>query len=141
MLASLLVHPCAQAVVLRPDRAYKPGDQVFTSYGPKTDGELLLSYGFVSPPGANPNDARRLRLSVEEGDPTFQDKVQSLRQHDLPTSISFPLKLSGLPSGLIQYAAFVEAQPSDPAEVQQLADYLFGQVGGPCACLQDVVAD
>lgn len=114
--------------MLKPDRAYKAGDQVFTSYGPKTDGELLLSYGFVCPPGANPNDARRLRLAVEEGDPTYEDKLHSLRQHKLPTSISFPLKLSGLPSGFIQYAAFVEAQPSEPKEVQQLADYLFGQV-------------
>ncbi|KAK9792693.1 hypothetical protein WJX73_002523 [Symbiochloris irregularis] len=123
--------PSSKAVVLKPDRAYKPGDQIFTSYGPKTDGELLLSYGFVCPPGANPSDACRLRLAVEESDPTYQDKLQSLRQHKLPTSISFPLKLSGLPSGFIQYAAFVEAQPSNPTEVQQLADYLFGQGSFP----------
>ena len=125
----LLTISCAQAVVLRPDQKYKPGEQVFTSYGPKTDGELLLSYGFIPPLGTNPHDACRLRLNIDKTDPTYQQKLKSLEQHKLPASIQFPLKLSGLPTGLLQYAAFVDAQPSEPAEVEELGNYLFEQVG------------
>lgn len=114
--------------MLRPDQGYKPGEQVFTSYGPKSDGELLLSYGFVCASGTNPHTSYKLRLSVDEGDPAFQDKQQSLQQHGLPASVQFPLKLSGMPSGLLQYAAFVDSQPSEPGEVQALGNYLFGEV-------------
>ena len=49
------------------------------------------------------------------------------------SSISFPLRLSGIPNGVLQYAAFVEAQPSEAGEVQVLGKYLFGQVSSPCS--------
>ena len=31
-------------IVFQPDCSYDPGEQVYVSYGPKTSGELLLSY-------------------------------------------------------------------------------------------------
>lgn len=34
-------------VCLSPDRAYKPGEQVFASYGTRPSSELLISYGFA----------------------------------------------------------------------------------------------
>ena len=36
-----------QEVVVQADRAYRPGDEVFISYGQKSSSELLLSYGFA----------------------------------------------------------------------------------------------
>eukprot|EP00887_Chlorella_sp_A99_P006062 scaffold22.g6062.t1 len=74
-LADFANHDCAAAchlawdaaaggVVLRPDRGYAAGEEVVISYGERTSGELLLSYGFVPPPGANPHDACLLELAA-----------------------------------------------------------------------------
>jgi SET domain len=51
-------------IVLEADRPYYPGQQVYTSYGEKPSGELLLSYGFVPLPGTNPYDAFTLHVTV-----------------------------------------------------------------------------
>ncbi|GBF95178.1 hypothetical protein Rsub_07891 [Raphidocelis subcapitata] len=48
------------------DRAYSPGEQVFISYGPKSSGELLLSYGFAPPPGSNACDAAFLEVGLPQ---------------------------------------------------------------------------
>lgn len=55
------------ALVLRPDRSYAPGEQVFASYGQKSSGQLLLSYGFV--PETNPHEAVRVELTVDPDSP------------------------------------------------------------------------
>lgn len=51
------------ALVLRPDTAIAPGDQVLASYGQKSSGQLLLTYGFA--PASNPHEAVRVQLSVD----------------------------------------------------------------------------
>ncbi|XLR27330.1 hypothetical protein S83_055230, partial [Arachis hypogaea] len=47
----------SKGIVFTTDRPYQPGEQVFISYGKKSNGELLLSYGFVPREGANPCDS------------------------------------------------------------------------------------
>lgn len=50
--------------------AYKPGDQVFNSYGRKTNSELLLSYGFMIPETAEAhNDYLHVRKKAGVGGP------------------------------------------------------------------------
>ena len=39
----------------------------------------------------------------------------------------FPLRMQGLPQGVIQYAAYMDAEPADAAEAAELADWLFGR--------------
>ena len=39
----------------------------------------------------------------------------------------FPLRMSGFPRGVVEYAAFLDAEPADAAEVAELADWLFGR--------------
>lgn len=58
----------SHALVLHPDRAYSPGQQVFVSYGQKPSGQLLLCYGFCPHAGTNPHDAVlvSMGLDVEE---------------------------------------------------------------------------
>ena len=51
-LESLLLVAGARSVVLRTDRGYSKGDEVYVSYGQKTSALLLLSYGFIPAPGA-----------------------------------------------------------------------------------------
>ena len=38
-------------MVVRTDRGYSKGDEVYVSYGQKTSSSLLLSYGFIPPAG------------------------------------------------------------------------------------------
>ena len=49
------------AVCLRPDRRYRPGEQVFASAGARPSSELLISYGFAPPVGENPDDSTSSR--------------------------------------------------------------------------------
>jgi hypothetical protein len=51
-------------ITLVADRAYPKGQEVVASYGFKSSGELLVSYGFIPPPGTNPHDTFMLTLRV-----------------------------------------------------------------------------
>ncbi|KAF6255066.1 hypothetical protein COO60DRAFT_1272756 [Scenedesmus sp. NREL 46B-D3] len=113
------------AVVLRPDRDYSPGQQVIISYGPKSSGELLLSYGFCPPAGSNPHEAAHLHFSLEAGDPWLQVKRQALQQRGMSSSTSFAVRIDGLPANLMPYLAFCAAQPPSAAQVEALARELF----------------
>eukprot|EP00198_Chlamydomonas_reinhardtii_P001652 XP_001690988.1 lysine N-methylase [Chlamydomonas reinhardtii] len=118
----------AGALVLRTDRAYAAGQQVYVSYGPKSSGELLLSYGFCPPPAANPHQDYKLLVGVNDSaaaDPLAALKAEVLAKHGLPPSLEFPLKLEGLPAGLLNYLAFVEAAPQVPQELHDLGSLLF----------------
>ena len=103
--------------------------QVYISYGQKTSGQLLLSYGFMPAPGSNPHDACLLELSLAEDDPCYQAKAACLRQHGVEPAREFPLRLDALPRALLLFAAFRDARPSGAAEVMALAKQLFETVG------------
>ncbi|GAB4816512.1 hypothetical protein N2152v2_003558 [Parachlorella kessleri] len=135
--ADLLNHSCgattflnwdaaAEAVVLAADRQYRPGEQVFVSYGQKTSGQLLLSYGFLPAAGSNPHDACLLELTLPESDPALAWKQEALRSHGLAPLQVFPLRMGALPQGLLEFAALASATPTSLAEAQQLATQLFG---------------
>lgn len=57
--------------------------QVFISYGKKSNGELLLSYGFVPREGTNPSDSAELPLSLKKSDKCYKEKLQALKKHRL----------------------------------------------------------
>ncbi|KAK6238706.1 hypothetical protein QUC31_004175 [Theobroma cacao] len=92
--ADMLNHSCevetfldydrsSHGVVFTTDRAYQPGEQVFISYGKKSNGELLLSYGFVPKEGTNPSDSVELSLSLKKSDKCYKEKLEALRKHGL----------------------------------------------------------
>lgn len=56
---------------------------MFLSYGRKSNGELLLSYGFVPKEGTNPNDSVELLVSLNKSDKCFKEKMQALRKNGL----------------------------------------------------------
>lgn len=62
--------------------------QVFISYGKKSNGELLLSYGFVPREGTNPNDSVELPLSLNKSDKCYEEKLEALRKHGLSAWVS-----------------------------------------------------
>lgn len=59
--------------------------QVFISYGKKSNGELLLSYGFVPKEGSNPNDSVDLLVSLNKSDKCYKEKLEALKKHGLST--------------------------------------------------------
>ncbi|KAJ0111346.1 hypothetical protein Patl1_01807 [Pistacia atlantica] len=92
--ADMLNHSCevetfldydksSQGVVFTTDQPYQPGEQVFISYGKKSNGELLLSYGFVPKEGTNPSDSVELPLSLKKSDKCYKEKLEALRKHGL----------------------------------------------------------
>ena len=118
--------------------------QVYISYGQKTSGQLLLSYGFMPEAGSNPHDACMLEMRLSEDDPSFQSKVACLRQYGAEATRDFPLRLDALPQALLLFAAFQQAQTRDAAEVMSAGRQLFEEVcivvcqipcGYQCLCL------
>jgi len=56
---------------------------VFISYGKKSNGELLLSYGFVPKEGGNPSDSVELSLSLKKSDASYKEKLELLKKYGL----------------------------------------------------------
>ncbi|TKY47861.1 Ribulose-1,5 bisphosphate carboxylase/oxygenase large subunit N-methyltransferase [Spatholobus suberectus] len=92
--ADMLNHSCdvetfldydktSKGIVFTTDRPYQPGEQVFISYGKKSNGELLLSYGFVPKEGANPSDSVELSLSLKKSDASYKEKLELLKKYGL----------------------------------------------------------
>jgi hypothetical protein len=109
-------------VCLSPDRKYRPGEQVYASYGARPSSELLISYGFAPEVGENPDDEYPLVLGVDPDDRYAEEKAAALRALGLNPVESFPLKLNGYPKQLLQYASFILCDPEDPKELPGLAE-------------------
>ncbi|KAI3695355.1 hypothetical protein L1987_78351 [Smallanthus sonchifolius] len=65
------------------ERAIERINNVFISYGRKSNGELLLSYGFVPREGTNPRDSVELPLSIKKTNKCYAQKVEALNKHGL----------------------------------------------------------
>lgn len=130
--ADMLNHSCevetfldydqsSQGVVFTTDRPYQPGEQVFISYGKKSNGELLLSYGFVPNEGTNPNDSAELSLSLRKSDKCYKEKLEVLRKHGLSVPQCFPLQVTGWPLELMAYAYLVVSPPNMKRHFEEMA--------------------
>ncbi|XP_051152044.1 ribulose-1,5 bisphosphate carboxylase/oxygenase large subunit N-methyltransferase, chloroplastic [Andrographis paniculata] len=130
--ADMLNHSCevetfldydksSEGVVFTTDRAYQPGEQVFISYGKKSNGELLLSYGFVPREGTNPRDSVELPLSLKKSDKCFKEKADALKKYGLSTSQCFPVQITGWPVELMAYAYLAVSPPSMKRQFDKIA--------------------
>nr|XP_043620745.1 ribulose-1,5 bisphosphate carboxylase/oxygenase large subunit N-methyltransferase, chloroplastic [Erigeron canadensis] len=130
--ADMLNHSCdvetfldydksTKGVVFTTDRAYQPGEQVFISYGRKSNGELLLSYGFVPRQGTNPRDSVELPLAIKKSDKCYEQKVEALKKHGLSASQCFPLQVTGWPLELMAYAFLAVSPPSMSGKFEEMA--------------------
>ncbi|KAI4963398.1 hypothetical protein ZWY2020_014151 [Hordeum vulgare] len=111
----------SQGIVFTTDRSYQPGEQVFISYGKKSSGELLLSYGFVPKEGTNPNDSVEFLVSLKKSDECYKEKLQALKKHGLSESESFPLRVTGWPVELMAYAFLVVSPPEMIQRFEEMA--------------------
>jgi len=98
--------------------------QVFASYGEKTSGQLLLSYGFA-PVHGNPHDGCDLLLALDAHDPQRDAKAALLADRGMAAAVEFPLKLGGWPAAMLPYAAFLCASTDSTEELRYVAAQLF----------------
>ncbi len=98
------------AVVLRTERPYAAGEQVFASYGQRASADLLLTYGFA-PPG-NPHESALLALQLPGAadDPVRAAKAAALAAHGRAAAERFLLRAGGAYTpDLLPWAAFAAA--------------------------------
>ncbi|XP_019420730.1 PREDICTED: ribulose-1,5 bisphosphate carboxylase/oxygenase large subunit N-methyltransferase, chloroplastic [Lupinus angustifolius] len=130
--ADMLNHSCdvgtyldydksSKGIVFTTDRVYQPGEQVFISYGKKSNGELLLSYGFVPREGANPSDSVELALSLEKSDESYEQKSELLKKYGLSESQCFPIQITGWPLELMAYAYLAVSPSSLSGKFEEMA--------------------
>ncbi|GLJ18380.1 hypothetical protein SUGI_0325470, partial [Cryptomeria japonica] len=111
----------SKGIVFAADKAYQPREQVFISYGKKSNGELLLACGFVPEEGTNADDSVALPLAIDKSDSCYDQKLELLQRHGLSTPQSFPLKMTGWPTQLEAYAFLVVSPPSMAQQFEKLA--------------------
>lgn len=111
----------SEGVVFTTDRAYQPGEQVFISYGKKSNGELLLSYGFIPREGTNPADSVEIPLSLKKSDKCYKEKLEALLKHGLSASQCFPLQITGWPLELMAYAYLAVSPPTMSGQFEEMA--------------------
>ncbi|RYR15234.1 hypothetical protein Ahy_B04g071958 [Arachis hypogaea] len=130
--ADMLNHSCevdtfldydnlSKGIVFTTDRPYQPGEQVFISYGKKSNGELLLSYGFVPREGANPCDSVELSVSLKKSDKSYKEKLELLKKYGLSGSQCFPIQITGWPLELMAYAYLAVSPSSMRAQFEEMA--------------------
>lgn len=94
-------------VTLYTDRPYARMDQVFVTYGPKSNADLLLLYGFIT--DRNPYDSVDLVVSLSEDDELFERKRKYLEESGVDTTATFPLYSDRYPMELIEFLRFCVA--------------------------------
>ncbi|XP_016193799.1 ribulose-1,5 bisphosphate carboxylase/oxygenase large subunit N-methyltransferase, chloroplastic [Arachis ipaensis] len=130
--ADMLNHSCevdtfldydnlSKGIVFTTDRPYQPGEQVFISYGKKSNGELLLSYGFVPREGANPCDSVELSVSLKKSYQSYKEKLELLKKYGLSGSQCFPIQITGWPLELMAYAYLAVSPSSMRAQFEEMA--------------------
>ena len=89
-------------VVLFADRAYKKFEQVFISYGPKSNADLLLLYGFAL--DRNPFNSVDLAVGASKDDALYAAKERFARGagRDV-SSAALPLYADRFPDELVQF--------------------------------------
>lgn len=93
-----------KVVALYTDRPYSKMDQVFVTYGPKSNSELLVSYGFLVE--RNPYDGVDLGAFPSMEDPLFEEKVAFLKTCGIDRPVDFPLYGDRYPMELIEFLRF-----------------------------------
>lgn len=97
--------------VLYTDRQYGKMDQVFTTYGPKSNADLLLLYGFVVE--RNPYDSVDVTVSLQKDDPLWERKRQYLEASGVKPVTKFPLYRDRYPVELIEFLRFCVADEKE----------------------------
>ena len=88
-------------------------EQVYISYGPKSNSDLLLLYGFCL--DRNPFDSVEIKVSLLPDDPLFEQKRVFLARAERRETEPFPLYADRYPNELFEYLRLVYLTPDDAA--------------------------
>jgi histone-lysine N-methyltransferase SETD3 len=88
-------------ITMYADKPYNKFDQVFTTYGPKTNLELLLLYGFILE--RNPFDSTEIRVGLSPKDNFRDSKKFFLFSCEKTEMITFPLFYYQYPKELYEF--------------------------------------
>ncbi|TFJ81448.1 hypothetical protein NSK_007409 [Nannochloropsis salina CCMP1776] len=95
-----------EVITIYADKDYKKMEQVYISYGPKSNADLLLLYGFCL--DRNPFNSVDLTVALLPDDPLFEEKRAFLAQAERREKEAFPY-----PNELFEYLRLVYLTKED----------------------------
>lgn len=106
-------------IIVKADRYYNQYEQVYISYGPKSNAQLLMLYGFCLE--RNPGDFIEINLaSLLDESPLAAAKMRSLADRGMNRT-AFPLYRDRFTNEMMQFLRMVVIQPED-LNVQDISD-------------------
>eukprot|EP00551_Chaetoceros_affinis_P009903 CAMPEP_0203665446 /NCGR_PEP_ID=MMETSP0090-20130426/2655_1 /ASSEMBLY_ACC=CAM_ASM_001088 /TAXON_ID=426623 /ORGANISM="Chaetoceros affinis, Strain CCMP159" /LENGTH=670 /DNA_ID=CAMNT_0050528999 /DNA_START=62 /DNA_END=2074 /DNA_ORIENTATION=+ len=126
-----------EEVVLYADRSYRKMEQIYISYGPKSNADLLLLYGFAlernpfnsvdvtvsiksllgsvtQSENANNDDSDSTSTSTSTfTDPLAEEKMNFLRRAGRDTTVDFPCYADRYPTEMLEYLRLMMMTPED----------------------------
>lgn len=115
-----------EEVILYADRGYRRMEQIYISYGPKSNAELLLLYGFAVE--RNPFNSVDVTVSIaprtesfvkelnDENipvDPLAEEKVEFLKSVGRESMVDFPCYADRYPVELLEFLRLMQMTPDD----------------------------
>ena len=118
-----------EEVVLYADRSYRKMEQIYISYGPKSNSDLLLLYGFALE--RNPYNSVDVTVSIKSllggndnsnnsdddvsssTDPLAEEKMEFLRKVKRDTTVDFPCYADRYPTEMLEYLRLMMMTPED----------------------------
>jgi len=115
-----------EEVILYADRGYRRMEQIYISYGPKSNAELLLLYGFAVE--RNPFNSVDVTVSIaprtasfvkelnDESipvDPLAEEKAAFLKSVGRENTVDFPCYADRYPVELLEYLRLMQMTPED----------------------------
>jgi len=128
-----------EEVILFADRAYRRMEQIYISYGPKSNAELLLLYGFAVE--RNPFNSVDVTVSIAPRtasfvkelnddsipvDPLAEDKVAFLRAVGRDNTVDFPCYADRYPVELLEFLRLMQMTRED-TRGKPLEDFDFSR--------------
>ena len=115
-----------EEVILYADRGYRRMEQIYISYGPKSNAELLLLYGFAVE--RNPYNSVDVTVSIAprtasfvqelnndsvEVDPLADEKMAFLASVGRENTVDFPCYADRYPVEMLEYLRLMQMTPDD----------------------------
>jgi histone-lysine N-methyltransferase SETD3 len=118
-----------EEVILYADRGYRRMEQIYISYGPKSNADLLLLYGFALE--RNPFNSVDVTVSlaartkeiiaknesdggeVSAADPLLEEKIKFLKRVGRSNTVDFPCYADRYPTEMLEYLRLMMMTPED----------------------------
>lgn len=105
----------AEEVILYADRSYRKMEQIYISYGPKSNADLLLLYGFALE--RNPYNSVDVTVSIQrlskQDDPLADQKIEFLKKVGRKTTVDFPCYFDRYPTEMLEYLRLMQMTLDD----------------------------